>query len=1089
MRRSAILALSLLASLIVFPVAAPAQSITGDLVVNVTDPSGAVVGGAKLELMAVETNVKFEGQTDNLGNFLFSQLKPGHYKLDVTAVGFRKASVTDINITIGQRARVDAQLKVGTVAETVEVSAAAETLLNAESASMGQVLKDQTIVELPLNGRNFIQLAQISAGAAPIGIGVSPATSWTGRSDSTLSLAGGRETNNSFLVDGIETRNSRFGSAGIRPSADAIEEFRVQRTTFGAEFGRSSAIINTTIRSGSNDVHLAAWEFLRNRSLDANDFFANRSSRTKPPFTQNNFGTAVGGPLVLPGYNGRNKTFWFFNYEGFRQRQGITSTGLYPSPAQMAGNLADDSAGTGIFPTSSPLCQANPTSRKCRNVLDPTSGLPFEGNVIPTSRLDSIVQKQLPYQPKPNVAVPTNSPSFPTFNTVGFPKRVNDWDQYNVRLDHHFTSKDILYGTFSNSDETLLAPVLRPLGGDVFPQTDRLYTVTYTRIIGPTMINEFRFGHNRSLTYRTAETSNTKDYAKEEFGLKNTSPNPFDFGVPVFSPSGFGGVGSLSEAIGATDTNIQFTDNFSWNTPKHNVRLGVTISRQHYDQITDFAGNPSFNFDGRFTGVQGMGLGDMLLGLPISATAALGDSSQIMRTTFYSGYLQDDWRIAPSLTFNFGLRYEYAASPTETRGKSLVFAPDLRTVVYANKGVRASIVDPDWNNFAPRFGFAYRPSFAKNTVVRGGFGIYYATDNFNEEQFKVIGPPFYQSQTLQSDPTRPTLRMSEMMPSFAASTNLNPFSFDRHNRTPYLSQWSFGIQQSFKRDYLFELEYAGSTGQKLPQRRNLNIATIDPTGTIPIEARQPFPDYSFILLTYNGGWSSYNAMTARLEKSFTGGLYMLASYTWQKSLDLGATDEFSANSAEYKKWDKGHSTFDVPHRFVYSYVYELPFGRGKRFGSGMNPVLNKIAGGWQVTGITTFSMGQFRTPSLGVDWLNLGAFSQNRPNIVGDYKSGRSLPDAYLNPAAFDRQTTHVQGNAGRNSIEQPGVNNWDLGVVKNTRAGERFNLQFRCEMFNAWNHTQFGTADLNVASGNFGKIGGVLVGARRMQFGLRLTY
>ena len=363
MRRSAILALSLLASLIVFPVAAPAQSITGDLVVNVTDPSGAVVGGAKLELMAVETNVKFEGQTDNLGNFLFSQLKPGHYKLDVTAVGFRKASVTDINITIGQRARVDAQLKVGTVAETVEVSAAAETLLNAESASMGQVLKDQTIVELPLNGRNFIQLAQISAGAAPIGIGVSPATSWTGRSDSTLSLAGGRETNNSFLVDGIETRNSRFGSAGIRPSADAIEEFRVQRTTFGAEFGRSSAIINTTIRSGSNDVHLAAWEFLRNRSLDANDFFANRSSRTKPPFTQNNFGTAVGGPLVLPGYNGRNKTFWFFNYEGFRQRQGITSTGLYPSPAQMAGNLADDSAGTGIFPTSSPLCRC-PTRRR-----------------------------------------------------------------------------------------------------------------------------------------------------------------------------------------------------------------------------------------------------------------------------------------------------------------------------------------------------------------------------------------------------------------------------------------------------------------------------------------------------------------------------------------------------------------------------------------------------------------------------------------------------------------------------------------------------------------------------------------------------
>lgn len=372
----------------------------------------------------------------------------------------------------------------------------------------------------------------------PIGIGVSPASSWTGRSDSTLSLAGGRETNNSFLVNGIETRNSRFGNAGIRPSADAIEEFGVQRSTFGAEFGRSSAVINTTIRSGSNDLHLTVFEFLRNGNFDANDFFANQTGRSKPAFTQNNFGTAVGGPVILPGYHGRNKTFWFFNYEGFRQRQANTATAVYPSAAQMAGNLADDSAGTGILPLSSSFCQVNPTSRKCGNVIDPVSGQPFPGNVIPTSRLDPIVQKQLPFQPKPNVAVTPNSPNFPSFNTVGFPKRINDWDQYNVRLDHHFSSTDILYGTFSDSNESLLAPALRPLGGDVFPQTDRLYTATYTRIVSPIMVNEFRFGYNRSVTYRTAETSNTRDYAREVFGLKNTSPNPFDFGVPDLTQPG-----------------------------------------------------------------------------------------------------------------------------------------------------------------------------------------------------------------------------------------------------------------------------------------------------------------------------------------------------------------------------------------------------------------------------------------------------------------------------------------------------------------------------------------------------------------------
>jgi hypothetical protein len=294
-------------------------------------------------------------------------LKPGRFALEVSGPGFQKTNLTDIVITLGQRARVDVKLTVGTLTETVNVSAAAETLLNAESASVGQVITSAPIVELPLNGRNFIQLAQISEGAAPVGIGTSPATSWTGRTDSTLSIAGGRETNNSFLVNGIETRNSRFGSAGLRPSTDAIEEFKVQRSTFGAEFGRSSAVINTTIRSGTNDVHLAVFEFLRNRNFDANDFFANRTGSKKPAFTQNNFGTAVGGPVWLPGYNGRNKTFWFFNYEGFRQRQANTATGVYPSAAQMAGNLADDSAGTGIFPLSSPICQANPKSPKCHN--------------------------------------------------------------------------------------------------------------------------------------------------------------------------------------------------------------------------------------------------------------------------------------------------------------------------------------------------------------------------------------------------------------------------------------------------------------------------------------------------------------------------------------------------------------------------------------------------------------------------------------------------------------------------------------------------------------------------------------------------
>jgi hypothetical protein len=467
----------------------------------------------------------------------------------------------------------------------------------------------------------------------------------------------------------------------------------------------------------------------------------------------------------------------------------------------------------------------------------------------------------------------------------------------------------------------------------------------------------------------------------------------------------------------------------------------------------------------------------------------VGDGSQDMYTTYWAGYIQDDWHIVPNFTLNLGIRYEFARSPTERQDKALFFSPELATIVLAGHGVRREIVDPDFNNWAPRLGFAYRPGFTKNTVIRGGVGIYYSTDNFNEEQFKANAPPFFQAQVIEGNPGTPNLFMRDMLPSFSTSTSLTPFSIDRLNRTPYLSQWSFGIQRSFLTNYLFEVEYVGSTGQKLPQRRNMNIARLDPTGTIPMVQRVPYPQYGFILLTYNGGWSNYNAMTAKLEKRFSSGFYGLFSYTWQKSLDLGATDEFSAQSTEIKKWDKGPNTYDVPHRFIASYAYELPFGRGKRFASSMNAAAEALLGGWQVSGITTFSAGQAQTPTVGVDWLLIGSFSTSRANIIGDYKAGRNNPDQYVNPSAFERPATRIQGNAARNSIRQPGINNWDLALFKNFRFTERAYAQLRWEAFNAFNHTQFGAATLNLASVNFGRITGTLVGPRRMQVGLKVSF
>ncbi|MBO0799006.1 MAG: TonB-dependent receptor, partial [Blastocatellia bacterium] len=676
------------------------------------------------------------------------------------------------------------------------------------------------------------------------------------------------------------------------------------------------------------------------------------------------------------------------------------------------------------------------------------------------------------------------------FNTIGTVPFVNDRDQYNARLDHQVGKSDQIYGTFSWSDETQIRKALQPYGGESYPASNRLVSATHLHTFSLSVLNEFRFGYNKSRTFRLSEGAYGQDFPRDVFGLKNTSDQPIVFGVPVFGVSGYSAIGSLSEAIGAEDENFQFTDNLSIKRGTHNIRTGFQISKQNYLQITNFNGLPSFSFDGRYTGTRGNGLADFLLGIPYIASGAIGDSIQNLYTTYWSGYLQDDWQIVPRLTLNLGLRYEFSRSPRERDNKSLYFSPELGRILMAGQGIRPDIIDPDWNNWAPRIGFAYRPKFLRDTVIRGGAGIYYATDNWNEEQFKVMGPPLFQSQTIEGDLTHPTIFMRDMLPSFEASQDLNPFTFDRLDRTPYVSQWTFGIQRSFHKDYLLEVEYAGSTGQKLPQRRNLNVATLDPTGTVPIRDRVPYPQYSWILLAYHGGWSSYNALTAKLEKRFSNGFYALFSYTWQKSLDLGATDDGTAMSVDMKKWDKGPSTFDVPHRFVASYIYELPIGRGKRLLTGLKGFSNALLGGWQATGITTFSQGQAQTPGLGIDNLQIGSWSSSRPNIIGDVTAGRSLPYHYVNASAFATPAPGVQGNAGRGSIRQPGINNWDLGMDKNNRIGDRLTIQFRWEMFNAFNHTQFGPANLNLASGTaFGQIGGVLIGPRRMQVGLKFIF
>ena len=1065
---------------------ASAQSITGDVVATVTDSSGAVIPNASLVLSEVNTGQAVTLASNGSGLATFSSLKPGVYRLLAKATGFQTAQLDDITVVIGQRSSIDVHMTVGAANTTVTVSASEQALLNSESAAVGQVVDENTIQTLPLNGRNFVDLTQLTTGVIPVGGGNSPATTWTGRGDTTVIIAGLRESDTSYLVNGIETRNARFGNTGVRPSVDAIQEFRVQRTTFGAEFGHSASIVNTELLGGANPFHLVLFELNRNTDYAANYYFNKHNldptqNIPRLQLNQNDFGTTFSGPLVVPHlYNGHDKTFFLFNFEGYRYIQANRLVGIYPTRAQLNGNLADNSSGSGLFPLGSPQCAA--MAAQCVNIYNPQTNAPFAGNVIPQGQLSPIEQTAIQFIPVPNTVATQqiNGQTVLQYNTVATPRTRQTYNQYNSRVDHVFTPHDNVYATWSNSNDNLFYPSLAPLGGTNVPLNDHLWTATYTHIFTDHLLNEFRFGVNDSATFRNAESAYGPNYAGNLFGLSYAnSGDPATFGVPNFGVPGVSGVGSIDEVIGADDKNYQATDNTTYTHGKVTYMAGVQYIHESFKQITDFGSNPTIGYYQAYsTAPQGatasrnysIGLGDFLLGEPSQITAAGGDSTQYLHTAYYGLYSENSWKVLPSLTLNLGLRYEYAGSPIESRNRSQFFDVTSGKFYYAGVNIRRSIVKPDENNFAPRVGFAWKPGFLKDTVVRGGGGTYYGTDNFNEEQFKIAGSPFYTSQSNTVSTTTPV----SITNPFAGASNTFPppfaniFTLDQNNRSSYVNQWGLDIQRSFANDFLAEIEYAGGSAQKLAQRYNANIGTIAPTPATgdssvqtPLAQRIPYPQYGFILVSGNYGRSNYNAFTAKLEKRFKHGYSFLLAYTYSKSIDIGITDDFSALSRNFFTYDRGVSDYDVPHRFVASYSYKLPFGRGQRFFGNAPRIVDEAIGGWQLNGITTFSSGQYSTPGIPEN-LNIGAFSASRPNKIGDPKAARTLPkpgvagNQYFNPNAYSLPNYGVPGSAGRNSLEQPGFESWDMSLFKGFSITDRAKFQLRLEAFNAFNHTNF---------------------------------
>ncbi len=1004
------------------------QAITGDILGTVRDTSGAVVPGAKVTLTDTGTGVQVSTTTDTGGDYLFPWLKPAHYSVKVSKEGFQTSTVSDIDLLVGQRPKVDVVLHVGRVTQTVNVSAGGVPLLDTQTSSAGQVVSERFITKLPTpigNGRSFLELAVTAPAVQPIQNGNSPATSWTGTGDVSISVAGLRESDVSYLIDGIETRNARFGAANQQPSLDTIQEFKMQTDGFSAEYGHSAAVVNMTIKSGTNAFHGDAYEFLQNSAVNANDFFANEAHQPIPQLALNDFGATFGGPIV------HNKTFFFFGYEGGRLHQGSFGTAIVPSPGQWSGDLADNSAGTGIFPTSSAFCQANPGSTRCLNVINPSTGQPFPGNVIPTSMLDPRAQKWHTFSPAPNAASAVNSPTIPLFNYSASPTSLLDYNKGTARIDQTLSSKDHLYGSYVIEDVPHIVLGVLPLSGHTYPLRDQVASLTEDHIFSPTIVNEFRFGYNRGKTFLVSQGAGGTNYAAQ-FGYTNTSANPFDFGVPDAGITGFNGPGSPAESIGAIDQDFQFVDNLSMMRGNHDLKAGLDVIRERFFQITDFSGIPSFSFTGQFSGSS---LGDMLLGIPDTAGTSVGNSAQDLRTTFTAPYFEDDWRVKPDLTLNLGVRYEYANTPWDVFNHTEWFNPAIGQIQYSDLGqVRNGIINPDDDNVAPRLGLAWSPGFLKNTVIRAAGGLFYGTDNWNELQFLVMAPRYYSSQTLTSNPTTPTLSLENLFPvASPATASSAPFSLDKYNQTPVIAEWNLDVQHRLGNNWMVGLDYIGNRGNELDQRENLDTASFDPTGTIPLDAREPFPSLSYILWGYNGGWSSYNALTAQLQKRFSSGLDLEGNYTYSHCIDLGNTDDFSMASRDFDVYDKGNCDYNTPQRAIISYVYDLPFGPGRHFLAGASGVAGRLLGGWEVSGITTFQSGQYMSVTLPGNWMNIGSFSTAVPDRIGPtYPAQRTL-DNWLNINSFVfpgcpsdtpcANGDHVEGNAGRNQVEEPGYN------------------------------------------------------------------
>ena len=1093
MHRRQPLILLIASAVLTFTLPAAAQQDTATITGIITDESGAVVPDAAITVTNVATNISVRTQSDSAGAYVVPSLRPGEYSVTTERSGFPKVVRSGITLQIAQVARIDVTLQAGGLTETVEVVGAA-SLLDTQTSSRGLVIDQKKIVDLPLNGRDYNQLALLSPGVLP-GTPRLASVNFKG----VLNVNGNRTFNNVFLLDGVDNISYSNSFRGenvqlVQPSIEALQEFKIQTNAYSAEFGRSSgAVVNATIKSGTNTVRGSVYEFLRDDALDANNFFSNALGAPKPKRERNQFGVAVGGPLV------RNRTFWFADYEGLRDAEGVPRVRQVPTAAEKAGVFSSVvvdpfAAGRPAFPQNA------------------------EGKwVIPPDRWDPVGAAIVAQIPDPNVPGSTIYASTPVTDTRQ--------DQFDVRIDHQFAPTLTFFGRYSFVDTLTFrpAPLPRLAEGsfnDAFGANDNRsqgLALGLTWTASPNLVGDLRFGYARGDYYTNPPNFGIDGAA--EIGLRNVPSDPSIVGgMPKVNIQGFDAVGRhTSTPQFQTPRSWNPRATFSWNRGAHFIKFGAEFLHVE-TRINDLnATIGRMNFENRFTN---RAVGDLLLGLPSQlALTSYTVMEQGQNMQFY--FIQDDYRISPRFTANVGLRYEYATPPVERENRFANFDPETGTMMFAQDGslFERALIHPDRNNFAPRVGFAYTPG--TRLVVRGGYGVFFThTVRQGREGLLGFNPPYLVDNLLQTGVSGATAVASAapfrlvngypdglLDPSALSSTVLRRAQ-DPDQRTPYIQQYNLGAQYELRPDLVLDVAYVGNKGTKLPGFRNLNQRAVitNPDGSQSAGPR-PYPAFGDIQWMENRVSSNYKSLQLRVEKRFSQGLSGMVSYTLGEAI-TDAPDHISTSGGgagvdtgvfrepqdgNNLRAERGPAEFDVRHRLVASYIYELPFGRGRRFGNGWNRALDLAFGGWQVTGIHVLQSGLALTATLGgATVLNIGGERRARPNLVGNPElpeSERTL-NRWFNTDAFAAFSPGLQafGNAGVGIMRGPGVANFDFTLAKNfTLTGRRY-FQFRTELFNAFNHPNFGPPNIARESSGFGQILTAAPG-RIIQFGLKFYF